>query len=149
MTALKNVAHGTLCKADIDDNNSFTTLELTREVTPPPREREEVDSRTLSTCFDVPLLGIEQKSEFTLSQFWHPGESGHEALDTAFEAKTIFSFQIVTPHAYPVTLEFTVQVKKLDPAALQPNGTYQRTITFLRTSDITVTTSSSSSSPCP
>lgn len=147
MTALKQVAHGTLCKVDVNNDNSFATLALTREVTPPPREREEIDGRTLDTSFEVPILGIEVKSEFTLNQFWHPGEAGHEELDTAFGAKTEFSFQIVTPHAYAVTMEFDVQVKKLEPAALQPNGTYQRTVTFLRTSAITITTSSSSSSP--
>lgn len=147
MAAAKQVAHGTIVKIDPNDDNTFTTLELVREVTPPPREREEIDGRTLDTTFEVPLLGIEVKSTFELQQFWHPGDSNHELLDTAFGAKTEFAFQIVTPHTAPITDEFNVQVEKLAPAALQPNGTYQRNVTFLRTSAITRTTGSSSSSP--
>lgn len=139
MTAEKQVAHGTLFKIDVAGNGTFETLTLTRELTPPPREREEVDGRELATEFDVPLLGIETKSSFPVNHFWHPGDTLHEKLDTAFEANTQFPVQIVTPHTVPVTDEFEVKVQKLEPAALQPNGTYQRTVTFLRCTDITRT----------
>jgi hypothetical protein len=149
MSALKQVAHGTIVKIDPDGDSSFTTLELVREFTPPPRQREQIDGRTLDDDFEVPLIGIESKSEFSLEQFWHPGDTNHELLDTAFDAKTEFAMQMVTPHTAPITDEFDVIVVKLDPKALQPNGTYQRTVGFVRTTDITRTTGSSSSSPAP
>lgn len=137
MAAEKQVAHGTLFKTDL--SGSLATLALTREVTPPPREREEVDGRDLVDDFDVPLLGIEVKSSFSVNQFWHPGETSHELLDTAFDDKTEFTCQIVTPHETPVTDEFDAKITKLEPASLQANGTYQRTVTFLRTTGITRT----------
>jgi hypothetical protein len=139
MTATKQVAHGTVF------NVGASALSLVISVKPPGRTREEIDGMTLSDDFEVPLLGIEQKSEITAKQFWDPGDSNHHAIDTAFDAKTDLSLQIVTPHATPVTDEFTAKVSKIEPTELTPGGTSQRDITFIRTSDITRTEGSSSS----
>jgi len=139
MTATKQVAHGTVF------NVGASALSLVISVKPPGRTREEIDGMTLGEDFEVPLLGIEQKSEITATQFWDPGDSNHHAIDQAFDAKTNLSLQIVTPHATPVTDEFTAQVSKIEPEELTPGGTYKRTITFIRTSDITRTEGSSSS----
>jgi hypothetical protein len=100
---------------------------------------------TLADDFEVPILGIETASEFDVVQFWDPGDSTHHAIDTAFDAKTDLTIQIVTPHSTPVTDEFTAKVGDLTPETLEPGGTYRRTITFVRTSDITRTEGSSSS----
>lgn len=137
--ASKQVAHGTVFKTDVTSGGTFSPMTLVREVTPPGRAREEVDGRTLDDDFDVPLMGIEMASEFSVVQFWHPTDTEHLKLDTAFGAKTVFPVNIVTPHATAITISFSCQVKKLEPAALQPNGTYQRTVTFQRTTDITTT----------
>ena len=137
--ASKQVAHGTLFKTDVTDGGSFATMTLVKSVTPPPRTREEIDGRTLDDDFEVPLMGIEMASEMSVMQFWEPGDTEHEKLDTAFGAKTDFPVQIVTPHATPVTDEFNVKVKQIEPAELTPNGTFQRTVTFQRTGDITRT----------
>jgi hypothetical protein len=140
MTAAKQVAHGTVL------NNGSSALELVISITPPGRVRQEVDAMTLADDFEVPLLGIEQKSEFVANQFWHPGDSNHEALDTAFDNKSELTLQIVTPHSIPVTIEFTAKVSKLEPEELSPGGTYRRRVTFIRTGDITPTSGSSSGS---
>jgi len=139
MTATKQAAHGTLFKIDPDGNSSFDTLTLTTDVTPPPRVREEIEGRELADDFEVPILGIEMASKFDVVQFWHPGDTNHELIDTAFDAKTDFAAQIVTSHNTPVTDEFNVKVVGLTPETLTPGGTYKRTVSFLRTSDITRT----------
>jgi len=139
VTALKQVAHGTVL------NIGESALELVISVTPPGRVRQEIDGVCLADDFEVPLLGIEQKSEIPAVQFWDPGDANHHALDTAFEAKTDLTLQIVTPHAVPVTDEFTAKVSKLEPEELAPGGAFKRKVTFVRTSDITRTEGSSSS----
>lgn len=137
--ASKNVAHGTTLKTDVTLADSFVAISLVRSIEPPKRTREEIDGRTLDDDFEVPLIGIEVADEMSVEQFWEPGDTEHEKFDTAFGAKSAFSVQIVTPHSTPVTDEFAVILKKLEPASLQPNGTFQRTLTFQRTSDITRT----------
>ncbi len=140
MTATKQVAHGTVFNV-----GAGSELTLVVSVQPPGRVRQEIDGMTLNDDFEVPILGIEQKSEIAATQFWDPGDSNHHAIDTAFDAKTTLTLQIVTPHATPVTDEFTAQVSKIEPEELNPGGTYRRRVTFIRTSDITRTEGSSSS----
>lgn len=139
MTAVKHVAHGTVL------NVGGSALELIVSVTHPGRVRQEVDGLCLADDFEVPLLGIEQKSEVPCTQFWDPGDTNHNQLDVAFDAKTELTLQIVTSHTVPVTDEFTAQVSKLEPEEFTPAGAYKRKVTFLRTSDITRTEGSSSS----
>jgi hypothetical protein len=141
MSAVKHAAHGTV----LNIATTPTALTLVISVTPPGRVRQEIDGVALADDFEVPILGIEQKSEVQASQFWHPGDDNHELLDTAFNDKSVLTCQIVTPHAEPVTLEFTAQVSKLEPEELSPGGTFKRKVTFMRTSDITPTTGSGSS----
>jgi hypothetical protein len=123
------------------------TLTLIGSVDPPPRTREQIDARTLADTFDVPQLGIEAKSEFSLEQHWQPNSTEDEALDTAFEQKTELTIKIVTPHAVPVTDSIPCKVVSLKPQKLQPNGLYKRDVGFVRTGAITRTGGSSSSSP--
>lgn len=142
MTAVRQVAHGTVLNTA---NN--TPLQLVISITPPGRSRQEIDALALADTFHVPLLGIEEKSELSALQFWHPGDSNHEALDTAFEDKSNLTLQIVSDHDEPVTQEFTAMVSKLEPEELAPGGMWKRKVTFLRTGAITVTGGSSSGSP--
>jgi hypothetical protein len=138
MTAVKQIAHGTVL------NVASSPLTLVISVTPPGRTRQEVDALALSDTLEVPLLGVEAKSEVVANQFWHPGDTNHEALDTAFDSKADLTLQIVSAHAVPVTQEFTAKVSKLEPEELTSNGTYRRKCTFLRQGDITITSGSSS-----
>jgi len=137
--ASKQIALGTILKTDHDQNGSFNNMTLVRQITPPTRVREEIDGKDLGDTLDVPLLGIEQVSKTTFVQFWHPGDSEHEKIDTLFVSKDEFDVQIVTPHATPVTDEFTAQVVSLSPATLETGGTYQREVVLNRTTDITRT----------
>lgn len=134
----KQVAHGSVL------NIASSPLQLVISMTPPGRTRQEVDALALADTFEVPLLGIEAKSEIQANQFWHPGDSNHEALDTAFESKANLTLQIVSAHTVPVTQEFTAKVSKLEPEELTANGTWRRKVTFLRQGDVTITSGSSS-----
>jgi len=137
--AVKQIAHGTVL------NVGGSALSLIVGITPPPRIRQEIDGTTLTDTLEVPLLGIEQKSEIVANQFWDPGDSSHHAIDTAFDGKTELTLQIVTPHTVPVTDEFTAKVTKLEPEELTPAGAFKRKITLVRTGAITRTEGSSSS----
>ncbi len=139
MTAVKQIAHGTIL------NVGSTAQQLVIGITPPPRIRQEIDGTALADTLEVPLLGIEQKSEIVVKQFWDPGDLNHHALDEAFDAKTQLTLQIVTPHAVPVTDEFTAKVTKLEPEELTVGGAFKRKVTLVRTGAITRTEGSSSS----
>lgn len=133
----KQIALGTLLKTDITTPASFVTHTLVKEITPPPRVREEIDGKDLGDTFDVPLLGIEQVSKMTFKQYWHPGDTEHEKMDTVFGSKVAFDVQIVTPHTVPKTDKFTVKVIGLTPETLSTGGVYSRDVELLRTSSIT------------
>lgn len=137
--ATKQIALGTILKTDITLAATFVTHTLVKEITPPPRTREKIEGKDLADTFDVPLLGIEQESECTFKQFWHPGDTEHEKMDTVFGTKVSFDVQIVTPHGTPVTDKFTVKVVSLAPETLNTGGVYSRDVTLLRTSAITRT----------
>jgi len=139
MAEAKQVAQGTLFKVDVADDSSFTTVPLVQEIEPPNRELEAIDAVVITEDFQVPEMGMEMPSEVAVSMLWHPGESLHEELDTAFDAKTEFPAQIVSPHGTPVTDEFNVQVKSMVPGPLTPSGMWTRRVVFQRTGDITRT----------
>jgi hypothetical protein len=133
MAKEKQIAHGTSVL------NDTTTLTLIGSIDPPPRKREMIDGRDMQDDFDVPLLGIEERSEFALEQYWHPNSEEDEELDAAFEDKTELTIKLVSPHASPVTDSIPCKVVSLEPQQLVPNGVYKRKVGFVRTGDITRT----------
>src|SRR3990167_10399687 len=135
--ASKQIALGTILKTDAALAATFVAHTLVKEITPPARVREEIDGKVLGDTFDVPLLGIEQVSKMTYMQYWHPGDTEHELIDTEFAARSEFAVQIVTPHTTPTNDQFSVKVVRLSPAALNTGGTYQREVEFVRTTAIT------------
>lgn len=139
MAEQKQAAFGTIIKLDHDANGSFDVQPLVINATPPGRDRELIEGKSLGDTFDVPILGIEQQSQFELEQFWHPGQTEHEKCDTLFESGAQAPWQIVTPHATPKTIEFPGKVVKLGPEQLQQGGTYKRKVTVQRTGAITLT----------
>lgn len=137
--ATKQVALGTVLKTDHDQDASFDVMDCISSLTPPGRERAEIEGKCLGDTLDVPLLGIEAPSRLTFVQFWEPGDTEHEKLDTLFDSKAEFDVQIVTPHATPITDEFTAQVVRLGPEELTPDSAYKREVVLLRTTAITRT----------
>jgi hypothetical protein len=135
--ATKQIALGSLLK--VDDGAGFDNQTLVEQITPPPRSRERIDAKILDDTLDVPLLGIEAVSDLEYVQHWEPNDVEHEKLDTYFDSKADLDVQIVTPHTVPVTDEFTCKVTDIGPEVLQPSGAYKRSVTLVRTTDITRT----------
>lgn len=139
MAETRQIGLGTLLKVDSTQGGTFVTVPLVDGVTPPPRSRARIDAKVLGDTLDVPLLGIEEVSEFSFMHHWHPGETEHEKADTLFGSKDEFDVQIVYPFATPVTDEFTVQCVELAPEQITPTGAIKRQVTLLRTTAITRT----------
>lgn len=133
MAKAKTIAHGSSLQ------NGTTTCTLVAAIDPPPRRRAMIDGRDMTDDFDVPLLGIEERSEWSVEQYWTPGEAEDDAFDTAFGAKTELTMKIVTVHSTPKTLSIPCKVVGLEPQQLTPDGLYKRKINFVRTGDITTT----------
>jgi hypothetical protein len=133
MAKAKQIAHGTSVL------NNTTTLTLIGSIDPPPRKRALIDGRDMADAFDVPLLGIEERSEWSLEEYWQPGDTEDEAFDTAFGAKTELTMKIVTPHTVPKTDSIPSKVVGIEPQTLTPDGLYKRKINFVRTGAITRT----------
>lgn len=137
MAETRQVGLGTLFKVDSTQGGTFVTHPLTDSITPPPRDRARIESLVHADTLNVPLLGVEETSEFSVTYYWHPGQTEHEKLDTLFGSKNEFDCQIVYPFATPVTDEFSVKCVNLSPEAITPTGAIKRTATLLRTTAIT------------
>lgn len=137
--AVKHITLGSILKTDHDQDATFENMTLVNQITPPPRSREETEGRDLADTLTVPLQGIEAVSRMEFEQFWEPGDTEHEKLDTLFDSKAEADFQLVTAHDTPVTDEFSGQVTALTPAEWTVQGAYMRRVTITRTTAITRT----------
>lgn len=138
--ATKQIGLGTLVKVDEnDDGTSHTTLTIVMDATPPPRTRVRVDQVSLDDLLATDAPGIEDKSDFVFNQYWHPGDTVHQHVDTLFGAKTIVEWQCVYPFGTPVTDEFEGWVAAMEPSTITHNGIISRRVTVHRTSAITRT----------
>lgn len=136
MAAERNLALGSLVKVDATGGGSFSLVGLTRQVTPPPRERERIDGTVLSDELQVDLLGQEAKSDFTFTQLWHPGDTDHEKIDTLFDSKDEVDWQIIYPPSVNITDTFAGRVAAIAPEALEASGVISRQVTVHRTGAI-------------
>jgi hypothetical protein len=139
MPAAEQISLGSILKTDHDDSGTFDAMTLVRQITPPARTRKKIEGLTLGDTFEVPELGIEAESEMEFTQFWQPGDTEHEKIDTLFGSKAVLPIQLVTAHGTPKTDEFETKVVAIEPEAWTPDGLYARKITLLRTSAITRT----------
>lgn len=138
--ASKPIGLGSLVKCDFDgDGTTHETVGLTRDLTPPGRAYNLVEAVALEDTLEVAELGIEERSEFSFAQFWKPGDTAHEKIDTLFDDKDEVEWQIVYPLATPITDEFLGKVSAISPEQITPKGTITRTVTVQRTSAITRT----------
>jgi hypothetical protein len=137
--ASKYIGLGTLFKVDEnDDGTSHTTITLVITGTPPARKRERIDGTALADTLSTFEPGIEQHSEMMFTQFWEPGDTQHESIDTLFDAKTVVEWQIAYTTAGVVD-EFEGWVSDMEPEPIVHNGIFQRKVTIQRTSAITRT----------
>lgn len=135
----KQAAFGSIMKLDSTNGGTFVAIPGVIQATPPPRMRKEIDALELGDTVDVPLLGIEDKSEFRITVHYDQGDAEHVKFTTMFDGNIEGACQVVTSHGTPITKEFTVRCKKIEEQDYEPNGTIQAVITFQRTGAITVT----------
>ena len=138
MAASKQLALGSLVKVDHNDDTVFTTVGLTRTITPPGRARVNVDGTVLADTLKTYEPGVEDFSEFQFMQLWHPNDStNHELIDTLFANKTKVDWQVVYGATPTATDTFEGYVSNLAPETLEIDGVIARAVTVQRTGAIT------------
>jgi len=129
--ATRQIGLGTV--VDFDENS----VTLMVDVTPPARTRTTVDQTAIDEELATYAPGIEEHSEFSFTQFWHPTDADHAALDALFDSKEEVDFIIKYPFALEVTDTFTGVVSALEPETITRDGVITRKVTVQRMSDIT------------
>lgn len=136
--ATRQIGLGTLVKVDDDDSGAgFTTVGEIVNVTPNGRTRELVDRTVLADTLATMAAGIEAHSEFSFMQFWHPGDTNHQLIDTLFGSKAEVLWQIIYPFSTPVTDQFDGFVSGYEPEEIGRDGIISRRVTVQRTGAIT------------
>lgn len=134
--ATKQIGLGTVIKVDEAADTSFTTVTVIIDATPPPRQRVRIDVTALDDTLATDEMGIEDKSDFVFNQYWHPGDTNHEIIDTLFNSKAAVNWQIVYPFSSTETRQFAGKVAGMVPGQITGNGTIQRQVTIHRTGAI-------------
>jgi hypothetical protein len=129
--ATRQIGLGTV--VDFDENS----VTLMVDVTPPARTRTTVDQTAIDEELATYAPGIEEHSEFSFTQFWHPTDAAHAALDALFDSKEEVDFIIKYPFALEVTDTFTGVVSALEPETITRDGVITRKVTVQRMSDTT------------
>ena len=129
---------GTVVSVDENDGGTgFTACTLVVDTKPPVRERELIDKTTLDGTLSTYSMGIEKHSEFSYTQYWEPGDTQHESVDTLFVSKNPVLWNIV--YVDGTTDSFECVVSKMDPGVIKVNEHLTRAVTMQRTGAITRT----------
>ena len=133
---------GTILSLDESGGTTYTPVSNIANVTPPsPGERTQVSAPELDTCIDDPELGMKGPRTFAFTQYWEPGDTDHERLDTMYDANTMGGWQIEYPHGpYGVSQPkqtFNGKVQSIGNTQTGPNDTFQRDVVILVNGTIT------------
>lgn len=129
---------GTVVSVDENDGGSvFTACTLVTAAKPPGRKRVRIDKTTLTDTLATDGAGIEDKSDFELTQYWEPNDTQHESIDTLFGAKTEVLWNIV--YVDGTTDSFNGVVMDIDPEEIQKDKYLMRKVVIHRTGAITRT----------
>lgn len=139
--ASKQIALGTVVAVDTAGGTTYVTVTLVIDATPPMRKRVRIDQTALSDTLATFAGGIEDHSEFVFNQYWQPGDTQHESIDTSFGtgSATPCHWKLTYPFGTPKNQDFLGWVSDLEPATLQTNGMFMRKVTVQRTGAITLT----------
>ena len=131
MTIAKHIGHGTTLSI------GGTPIAQVKTVTPPGISREEVDTTTLdSTVEDSLPSDPRNMGELQLHLVWHPGDTNHELLDTAFNARTISVYVLTYPSSVGKADTFSGYIKSLTPTALEGKNHLGRDVVIKLTTAI-------------
>ena len=137
MADTKTIGKGTLVKLDpVNGGVTFVAVGCIRETTPPGRERNTAEGTCITDDLEIELPGNEAVSEFTFMQFWAPGETNDEIIDTLFGSKVSGEWQVTYPLATPVVDVFSGFVKEIGPEQIVSNEVLSRSVTVSRDSAI-------------
>jgi hypothetical protein len=129
--ATKQIALGAILKLDTVAQGCLQSIQ------PPSRTYQRVDQTCLDDTLVTSLQGIEDSDDISFSQIWHPTDSNHELVETAFAAKATVAVDVVYPFATPVTDSFSALVTDIAPQTLEVNGIISRQVTLHRTTAVT------------
>lgn len=140
MAGALQIGKGTLVKLDpIPAGSTYVAVGCVRELTPPPRERNTAEGTCLIDDLETELPGNETVSEFEFMQFWEPGQTNDEIIDTLFGSGLSGEWEVTYPLSTPVVDTFSGWVKMIGPEQIVSNEVMSRTITVSRDSAITRT----------
>ena len=133
----------------IDTGSGFTTQGLVESINPWGKTKSVIDTPTLD-CAGTAQVGREQTSQLSFTQYYDPQNSDMTELDTNFEdSRDDASLREVTVQlvsgaynsdgvsAKSVTQEATCEIVSLEQEELTTDGFWKRTVTIVRTGDIT------------
>lgn len=135
--AEKRIGLGTTFYVDHDNNLTFTKIGQIKDLTPPTETIQGVDDTDLDATLMTEAPGIEELSEFRVTQFYHDGDSNHQLIDDLFASRAEVEWRYVLPYSTPQTKQFSGWVKGKSMATIVKDDIMQREIVISRTSDIT------------
>lgn len=112
------------------------SLTLVVDATPPARKRVNIDGCTLTDTLATYEAGIEDFSEYMFTQFWEPGDTDHEAIETLFNNKTEVAITIQYTDTGTTTETFNGIVSDLEPQTITKDTLLTRKVTIQRTGSI-------------
>lgn len=133
----KAIGLGAVVKVDHDDDTSFTTIGCVQDLTPPGRERAEVDATCLDDTLEDIRLGIEKADDFVFMLLDDPAGTNYGILNTLFGSRAAVDWQVILPFATPRTGTFEGRVKSIKPNKVDKGQPISFAIAVKRSGGIT------------
>ena len=132
---------GALVKVNSNgDGNTYITVGLVTNVTPPPQEKATIDCTAMEDTVSVAEQGVEELSEFSFESLHDPADTTDDAVDTLYGNGNSVNWQLLTiSGSHTWTKTFAGRVFAIVPTAMDKNGVQKRTVKVIRNGAITDT----------
>lgn len=138
MAKNRYIGKGGLVK--VASGNTFVSVGLSRNVTPPPMEKAVIDVTGMDDTTAQTAQGIEQPSAFTFESLHDPDDTTDDLVDTLYGSGNTVTWQIVTiAGAKTWTKSFSGWVSAIVPSAFGGSDPVSRTVTVQRVGAVTDT----------
>lgn len=137
--AKKTTGCGTILSLDESGGTTYTAVSNIANVTPATQSRVIVESPELDTCENNGDAGREEVKTMSFMQYWEPGDTDHERVDTMYANNTDGGWKIEYGHDYAVSQPaqtFNGKVQEMAPAQVVSEEVVQRSVTIVLTSSI-------------
>jgi hypothetical protein len=134
MAKNRYIGKGALVKVNSNgDGNTYITVGLCTNVTPPPQEKATIDCTAMEDAVAIGEQGIEQLSEFSFEALHDPADTTDDAIDTLYGSGASVNWQLLTiAGTHTHTKTFAGRVFGIVPTALDKNGVQKRTVKVIR-----------------